>query len=136
MSRSDKIFSANVNGFSPPLVTTAVQKQFHYHFYQCCGSAMSIPTPNFFHPRSASKKLKEQSILGPRFLCSRKYDPGVHPGSGSRIQILTFYPSRIPDPGVKKALDPGSATLISYIISILINIQNMTTNHKFEYFRN
>jgi hypothetical protein len=25
--------------------------------------------------------------------------------------MLTFYPSRIPDPGVKKALDPGSATL-------------------------
>ncbi len=29
----------------------------------------------------------------------------VHPGS--RIRILTFYPSRISDPGVKKALDPG-----------------------------
>ncbi len=34
----------------------------------------------------------------------------VHPGS--RIRILTFYPSRIPDPGVKKAPDPGSGTLI------------------------
>jgi hypothetical protein len=35
----------------------------------------------------------------------------VHPGS----RILTFYPSRIPDPGVKKAPDPGSgsATLLS-----------------------
>ncbi len=35
----------------------------------------------------------------------------VHPES--RIRILTFYPSRIPDPGVKKAPDPGpgSATL-------------------------
>jgi hypothetical protein len=32
----------------------------------------------------------------------------VHPG----YQILTFYPTRIPDPGVKKALDPGSATLV------------------------
>jgi hypothetical protein len=32
----------------------------------------------------------------------------VHPGFGSRILILTFYPSRIPDPGVKKAPDPGS----------------------------
>ncbi len=30
----------------------------------------------------------------------------VHPGS--RIWILTFYPSRIPDPGVKKAPDPES----------------------------
>ncbi len=36
----------------------------------------------------------------------------VHPGS--RIRMLTFYPSRIPNPGVKKAADPGSgsATLI------------------------
>ncbi len=37
----------------------------------------------------------------------------VHPGS--RIRILTFYPSWIQDPGVKKAPDPGSgsATLLS-----------------------
>jgi hypothetical protein len=34
----------------------------------------------------------------------------VHPGSGSRIRILTFYPSQIPDPGVKKAPDPGSGS--------------------------
>ncbi len=33
--------------------------------------------------------------------------------SGSWIRVLTFYPSRIPDPGVKshRILDPGSATL-------------------------
>ncbi len=38
----------------------------------------------------------------------------VHPGSGFRIQIWIFYPSRITDPGVKKAPDPGSgsATLL------------------------
>ncbi len=40
------------------------------------------------------------------FLSSRKY----YPGCSSRI--LIFYPSQIPDPGVKKAPDPGSATLI------------------------
>jgi hypothetical protein len=36
----------------------------------------------------------------------------VHPGS--RIRMLTFYPSRIPDPGVEKTPDSasGSATLI------------------------
>ena len=36
---------------------------------------------------------------------SRKYDQGC----SSRIPDpdLDFYPSRIPDPGVKKALDPG-----------------------------
>jgi hypothetical protein len=35
---------------------------------------------------------------------------------GSRIRILTFYPSRILDPGVKKVPDPGSgsATLSVY----------------------
>jgi hypothetical protein len=33
--------------------------------------------------------------------------PGPDPGAGSWIQILTFYPSRIPDLGVKKAPDPG-----------------------------
>jgi hypothetical protein len=34
----------------------------------------------------------------------------VHPGSGSRIRMLTIsHPgSRIPDPGVKKAPNPGS----------------------------
>jgi hypothetical protein len=30
----------------------------------------------------------------------------VHPGPGSRIRILTLYPSQIPDPGVKKTPDP------------------------------
>ena len=33
----------------------------------------------------------------------------VHSGSASRNRILTFYPSWIPDPGVKKAPDPGSS---------------------------
>ena len=38
----------------------------------------------------------------------------VHLESESRIRILIFYPSQIPDSGVKKAPDPGSgsATLI------------------------
>jgi hypothetical protein len=38
-----------------------------------------------------------------------------HPGSGSWLWILSFYPSRIPDLGDKKAPDPvsGSATLDS-----------------------
>jgi hypothetical protein len=56
-------------------------------------------------PGSASKNL---SILTQKklFLTSRKYDPGVHPGSGS--WFFTHPGSRI---RVKKALDPGSATL-------------------------
>jgi hypothetical protein len=51
---------------------------------QCCGSGMFIPDPIFFSPRSEF----------------------FHPGS----RILTFYPSRIPDPVVKKAPDPGSGS--------------------------
>ncbi len=37
----------------------------------------------------------------------------VHPGSGSRIRILIFYPSRIPNPGSRgqKGTGSGSATL-------------------------
>jgi hypothetical protein len=61
-----------------------------------------IPDPNFFHPGSVSKNLSIKLKKG--FLSSRKYDPGC----SSRIRILTFYPSQIPDPGVKKAPDPGS----------------------------
>jgi hypothetical protein len=56
-----------------------------------------IPDPG---SGSASKNL---SIFNTKklFLSSRKYDPGC----SSRIRIQIFYPSRIPDPGVKKA-DP------------------------------
>jgi hypothetical protein len=87
---------------------------------QCCGSGIlswirlySIPDPNCFHPGSwipdPHKRLK---YFNPkkRFLSSRKYDLNCL----SRIRVLTFYPSRIPDPGVQKAPDPGSgsATLV------------------------
>jgi hypothetical protein len=34
---------------------------------------------------------------------------------GSRIRILIFYPSRIPDLGIKNARDLGIATLIKKI---------------------
>ncbi len=46
------------------------------------------------------------------FLSSQKHDPGC--SSRIPIRILIFYPSQIPDPGVKKAPDlgSGSATLI------------------------
>jgi hypothetical protein len=66
---------------------------------------------------SASRNL---SILTKKlFLNSRKYDPGCS------FRILILYPSRIPNPGVKKAPDPGSgsATLEIYIYknSVIIN---------------
>ncbi len=70
----------------------------------------------FFHPGSESFssriRIKEFKCFNPNklFLSSRKYDSGC----SSRIRILIFYPSQIPDPGVEKAPDPesGSATLI------------------------
>jgi hypothetical protein len=72
---------------------------------QCCGSGMFIPDPTFFHPGSRIR-IKELKNFNPKnwFLSSWKNDPGC----SSRIRILTFYLSRMPDPGVKKAPDPSS----------------------------
>ncbi len=69
----------------------------------------SIPDPKFFHPGSTSKNL---SILTQKIVLKL-----------SEIWSGLFIPDpdpdflRIPDPGVKKALDPwsGSATLQRYI---------------------
>jgi hypothetical protein len=68
------------------------------------------PDPTFFPPGSQIPiRIKEVKYFNPQkwFISFRKYDPGC----SSQIRILTFYPSWIPDPGVKKAPDPGSATL-------------------------
>jgi hypothetical protein len=82
-----------------------------------CGSGIFIPDANFFHHGSRIRffpsriRIKEFKYFNPKkwFLSSRKYDPSC----SSRIRILIFYPSRIPDSGVKKAPDPGSATLLN-----------------------
>jgi hypothetical protein len=80
--------------------------------YTCFGSGMFILDPNCFHPGSRIR-VKEFKYFNPKkwFISSRKYDPGC----AFWILILTFYPSRISDPGVKKVPDPGSgsATLVS-----------------------
>jgi hypothetical protein len=74
-------------------------------------SGMFIPDPTFFHPgpdlSSSQIPNPHLTILTPKqpkkwFLSSRKYDPGC----SSRIRMLTFYPSRIPDTGVQKARIP------------------------------
>jgi hypothetical protein len=74
---------------------------------------MFIPDPgsDFFSipdPGSSSKNL---SILTPTkakkwFLSSKKYDPGC--SSQIPDPEADLLPSRIPDPGVKKAPNPGS----------------------------
>jgi hypothetical protein len=63
------------------------------------------PGSEFFPSRI---RIKEFKYFYPKkwFLSSRKYDPGC----SSRIRILVLYPSQIPDPGIKKALDPGSGS--------------------------
>jgi hypothetical protein len=84
--------------------------------YQCCGSGMFILDPGSdFSPSrigffSSRIHIKDFKYFNPKkcFLNSRKYDPGD--SSRIRIRILIFYPSRIPDPGVKKASDPGSGS--------------------------
>jgi hypothetical protein len=66
------------------------------------------PGSEIFHPGSASKNLSIFNYFNPKkwFLSFRKYDPGLFiPDPGSWIRILTFYPSLIPDPGVKKTPD-------------------------------
>ena len=67
-----------------------------------------IPDSNCLHPGSRIRIKEFKYFLTSKkwFLSSRKYDLGC----SSRIRMLTFYPSRIPDPGVKKAPDPGSGT--------------------------
>ncbi len=79
------------------------------------------PGSEFFHPGSRVKKILDPGsririhvklfkyfLSKQLFLSSRQYDPGCHPGYGSRIRILIFYLCWISDPGVKKApdLDP------------------------------
>jgi hypothetical protein len=80
---------------------------------QCCGSGMFIPDPIFFHPGSRIR-IKEFKYFNPKngFQALGNMIRVVHPGFW--IRILTFYPSRIPYPGIKKAPDPGSgfATLV------------------------
>jgi hypothetical protein len=73
--------------------------------------------PNVFHPGSRIRLFSvpdpgygpnNLSILTRKLVCklSENMIRVVHPGSSF------FNPSRIPDPGVKKAPDPGTATLI------------------------
>ncbi len=106
---------------------------------QCCGSGMFIsdpgsdfflswiPDPNCFHPGSRIR-IKEIKYFNPKkwFLSSRKY-----PGCSTRIPDPDFfYPSRIPDPGVKRHRipDPGSASATlaqvncSFIITIVVDL--------------
>jgi hypothetical protein len=89
------------------------------------GCLSRIPDPTFFHPGSLIRTVsipdhgsasKNLSILTPKkpkkwFLSSRKYDSGC----SSRIPDPDADFLSIPDPGVKKAPDPGygSATLLT-----------------------
>ncbi len=87
---------------------------------QCCESGVFIldPGSEFFNPGSLLY-IKEFKYFKPNysFISSRKYDPGC----SSRIMI--FYRSRIrifpiPDPGFKKAPDPGSGSATMHMFGI------------------
>ncbi len=102
-------------------------------FVQCCGSGMFIPELNFFHPWSRIRifPIPDPNFSHPGFATnslrfhnqkmfssSRNYDPGC----SSRIRILIFYLSWIPDPGVEKAPDPGygSSKLVFYYFCFMM----------------
>jgi hypothetical protein len=86
--------------------------------YQCCGYGMLSSRFRFFFlpdPGSNVTKIpdphQEFNYFNPKmFLSSRKYDLDCL----SRIWILIFYLSLIPDPVVKKALDPGNRNTARY----------------------
>ncbi len=84
-------------------------------------AVLLIRIPLSFHPGSEfflSRILDPHQIIWvilPKkwFPSSRKYDPGWW----SRIRILTFYISRIPDPGFKKGPripDPQNCSMVNY----------------------
>jgi hypothetical protein len=63
----------------------------------------------------------------------------VHPGYRSWIRILTFCPSRITDPGVKKASDPGSGSttlegIIQFFLTSSSNEGNYDEKHVFSFY--
>ncbi len=112
--------------------------------YLICGvgkASFSVADPGFLSrnllfsipdPRSRIR-IKEFRYLklNPKkwFLSSRKYDPGC----SSRIRIITFYPSRIPDPGVKKAPDPGSGSA-TQVVPVLLPIHSLWSFSVFAFF--
>ncbi len=75
---------------------------------------MFIPDPRFefFSIPDPDQHLRNYDVsnLTPikLFLCSLKYDQGLFIPDPDPDP--DFYPSRIPDPGVKKAPDPGSGS--------------------------
>jgi hypothetical protein len=78
-----------------------------------------IPDPNCLHLGSRILIKEFNYLLTPKkakkwFLSSKKYDLGC----SSRIPDpdADFLPSRIPDPGVKKAPNPGSGSATLFCI--------------------
>ncbi len=94
----------------------------------------SIPDPNFSHPGSRIR-IKEFKYFKPNFflLNNRKYDPGC----SFRIRIPDFYPSWIPDLGVKKAPVPrfririrNKFSLQKFCIQMYVKAQNLYTYNR------
>jgi hypothetical protein len=91
-----------------PLLPKVGKNAFHKHASFPVLRIRDVYPGSEFFPSQIPDRIKEFKYFNPKniLLSSRKYDPGC----SSRIRI--FHPYRIPDPGVKKAPDPGSATLL------------------------
>ncbi len=129
----------------PILFLTWWRKKFE-PVYQCCGSGMFIPDPDFY-PSRIPKQQQNRGVKKIRchfFLCSLKFHKWKiiwvfkcwRKKCGSIFKELYYflfkklslssqkYGFGIPDPGVKKAPDPGSgsATLsLQRIIELLLS---------------
>ncbi len=129
-----------VNSGAPLLHTTSS--------LQCCGSGMLIPDPDFYPSRIRGEK----KFFCHTYSCSHVVSQNCKLlnfwnaeekklGQFSK-NCKTFYPKvvtklskirvwdmgsgknlfRIPDPGVKKAPDPGSATLLLYFVKKMLDV--------------
>ncbi len=77
--------------------------------------SVSDPGSEFFLSRI---RIKEFGYFNPN---------NYYLGCSSRIRILIFYPSRIPDPRVKKAPDPGSGSATLNVMRIQIQVGKRAT---------
>jgi hypothetical protein len=100
----------NHQKFLNRITSMRIRSSFHSNA-RCCGSGMFIPDPNFSIPEPESQiPIKEFTYFNPKncFKAHSNMIRIVQLGSG--YWFVTHPGSRNPDPGVKRATDPGSAS--------------------------
>ncbi len=126
--RSTKSYSCRYTVLSHPKCVTPVRQtslsrlgfQCCSGTDHCCGSEMFIPYPNFFHP--GSRIPDPQGQKDSRIRIRIKEFLGNMIQSSSRIRILIFNPSRIPDPGSERPLIPDRSVTMVLITSSRLNL--------------